>query len=297
MALRLDESGTAGAQRILGHQVADALQSLSRQHLTDVAVHEARKQLSKARATLRLVRSALDQQEYEHCNVVLRDAARTLSTSRDASVLPEALDKVLNRYGTAGRALRITALRRRLLAERARARQQLSLARARRIVTTLRALQRRIDAWRLRDSDWSVIGHGLSRIYRKGRKALATAQSRSTQDLHEWRKQVKYLRHQLRALEPVWPGVVAELADQTHKLTDYLGDDHDLAALEQRILRDDSAIPDDATRGALLALLARCRAQLQDKALILGARVYEERPRELRRRLGEYWKTWRSQAR
>jgi CHAD domain-containing protein len=119
------------------------------------------------------------------------------------------------------------------------------------------------------------------------------AQSRTTADLHEWRKQVKYLRYQFHLLEPLWPAIIGELADQAHALTEYLGEDHDLAVLEQRIRGGDRKLLDDQTRGALLALIERCRRRLQDKAFVLGQRLYEERPAQLRRRFGQYWRTWR----
>lgn len=297
MALKIDESGTAGTYRILRQQIGDALELLSRKRLTGVDVHEARKQLRKARATLRLMRGILDSEEYRRSNVTLRDAARPLGLARDASVLPEALSKLTSHYDAAGGAAHITALRRDLLADRARAHEQLSRTQVGKVSSDLRALQGHIDNWHVDDKDWDILGRGLGRTYRKGRTALATAQTRATDDLHEWRKQVKYLRYQLHLLEPLWPGVIGELADQAHKLSDYLGDDHDLAVLEQRIRQDASTSPKDAVKDDLLASLARSRTQLQDKSLILGARLYEERPRDMRHRFGEYWKTWRSQPR
>jgi CHAD domain-containing protein len=54
-----------------------------------------------------------------------------------------------------------------------------------------------------------------------------------TEHLHDWRKQAKYLWHQFQVLTPIAPGELGELADQFHRLSDYRGDEHDLAVLEQ----------------------------------------------------------------
>ena len=45
---------------------------------------------------------------------------------------------------------------------------------------------------------------------------------------------------------------------------------------------------------ALIALIDRCRGELQGEAKCLGERVYAERPRAFTRRLQVYWQAWRS---
>ena len=58
-----------------------------------------------------------------------------------------------------------------------------------------------------------VSSKGVKRVYRQGRKAFDQVKAEATvENLHEWRKQVKYLRHQLELLAPTWPKVVGELA-------------------------------------------------------------------------------------
>lgn len=120
------------------------------------------------------------------------------------------------------------------------------------------------------------------------------ARSRASEDLHDWRKQVKYLWHQLQILEPSWPGLLGELASQAHKLADHLGDDHDLAVLRQKITSNADAF-ETQDRDALLAMLDRRRKQLQDKAFKLGARMFEEKPRRFTTRIGRYWRLWRTE--
>src|SRR5690348_16444807 len=64
-------------------------------------IHGARKQLKRARATLRLMRPAIENDQYRRENTVARDAARPLSMARDNEVMSEALDGLLERFGPA----------------------------------------------------------------------------------------------------------------------------------------------------------------------------------------------------
>ena len=60
------------------------------------AVHEARKDLKKLRAVLRLLRSRVGKQLYRRENTDFRDTARLLATSRDAQVHLDTLDALVD---------------------------------------------------------------------------------------------------------------------------------------------------------------------------------------------------------
>ena len=288
------EKGTASARRAVRHQVKNALEALSPRKVTDEAVHAARKDLKKGRAVLRLLRDALTHATYVRENAAMRDAARPLSIVRDSTVLLRQLDELVQRFGAPARALPLEGLRRALRAERAAARRTLRRPVSLRApLSALRELHERSARWRVGEHDWSVLGKGLQRVYGHARKAMAAAHAkRSAENLHEWRKQTKYLWHQLQLLEPLWPGQVGELADEAHRLADYLGDDHDLAVLRAKVLERREVFPDPSSRGALLALIDRCRTELQDKAFVLGERLLAEKPREFSARFGRYWRDW-----
>ena len=254
--------------------------------------------MKKARATLRLLRDVLGDSSYDRANAVLREAARPLSEVRDGKALINALDRLMERYGDPARALPVDGLKSAMRRGQTEARRRilkrrdgLSAQRA-----ALRECCERAVRWRVGRHGWSVIGSGFKRTYAKGRKALATAQSdRSMENLHEWRKQTKYLWHQLQVMQPLWPGLIGELADQVHKLSDYLGDDHDLAVLRETAVGLEKALPSVAARNAVIALIDRSRNQLQDKAVLLGRRIYEEKPKAFAARFGKYWREWQSQ--
>lgn len=290
--LQRDEAGVAGVRQILQGWLSGANESLQKKTITDANIHDARKQLKKSRAALRLLRDAMGESTYRRENAALRDVARPLGAARDDKVTIAVLDDLIERYGAETRSLNPDEFRRLLRQEVTSARQAIDIGildQQRKLLREVRARSRR---WALKGEDWTVIGGGLERIYRRGGKRMKAARSRDSQDLHDWRKQVKYLWHQLQILQPAWPGQLEELARQTHKLADHLGDDHDLAVLRTKIARHGAAF-EGADNDALIAVLDRRRRRLQDKAFKLGARIFAEKPRRFVRRIGRYWQLWR----
>lgn len=293
--LQCSEPGTHGVRRIARAQIEKALDALGGRALSDERVHVARKEMKKARASLRLLRPALGDAVYRRENAALRDAARPLSRIRDGKVLLDTLDMLVERFGAPARAIPMDGLRRALRRERTRARREVlkGPAAMKSQRELLKKAHERAARWAVGDHGWSVVGEGFAHVYTKGREALAAAEAdRTPANLHEWRKQVKYLWHQLQALQPLWPGPIGELADQAHQLADYLGDDHDLSVLRARVLDNKAEFPGVAARGALLGMIDRLRTELRDKAMVLGRRLYEEKPSAFEARFGQYWRDW-----
>lgn len=291
--LQCDEAGLSGVRRILLEWSAEADDSLHEKRVTDADIHEARKHLKKVRAALRLLRDAIGETTYRRENIALRDIARPLGVARDRKVLIATLDDLVERYAPATRRLQLNQFRRVLRKEYSMARQAITATSINKQRKALREVSSRVNRWRMQGKEWQVIGGGLERSYRHGRKAMkVAARTRADEDLHDWRKQVNYLWHQLQILEPVWPALLGELVGQTHKLANHLGDDHDLAVLREKIAgHTDTFENEDAE--ALIAVLDRRRKQLQKKAIQLGARIYEEKPQRFASRIGSYWRVWR----
>jgi len=234
-------------------------------------IHGARKQLKRARATLRLLRSAVGDELYRRENIAARDAARPLSKARDEEVLSQALEGLVDRFGpiAADPALHHNA-------------REMPAKQLDDIKAALERSMTRARAWDLdADADWDCIEQGLHSTYRRARHALRRGRkSRATEDLHEWRKQTKYLWHQLQLLVPLAPGTIGERADEFHRLSDYLGDEHDLAVLRER------------ASGKLTDLVDRRREELQDKAFALGERLYADKSKRFVHGLQKQWADW-----
>ena len=294
------ETGSDGARRILLERISCALRALDgRAPLADKAVHDARKELKRARATLKLIRDGIGERAYRRDNDALRSAARPLTHVRDAKVMLDTIERLAGLCAQAAGGPRVEPLRRILKTERTAIRREVlqsprTLAGIRR---TLRASSGRVKKLPARRDGWAVYGAGLQRTCRRGRRAFAAARAECSPDLlHEWRKQVKFLWHQLQILQPLRPGVIGELADQLHKLAEYLGEDHDLWVLRQRAGQHPDAFARPGALSAFVALIDGRRAELQDRAMALGERLYGEKPRSFQRRMCACWQAWRRQA-
>jgi CHAD domain-containing protein len=247
------------------------------------AVHEARKDVKKARALLRLARGALGAAAYRRENRALRDAGRELSVVRDADVLPVTVDALAERY--AGQlpiatfdSLRAAVSRSTDGVPAGSGEHSVDAARAR-----LARVLGRVEEWPLRRAGRRSLVEALERSYARGRDALERAErDPSDERLHDWRKRVKDLRYQQRLLSPAWPAVLGAQADAAKDLSELLGDDHDLAVLDARV-REDGAVADE-----VIDLIAHRRRELQSGAFDLGHRIYAESPPRFAKRIGRY---------
>jgi CHAD domain-containing protein len=296
-----DKSASKSVRKYLRKRVDAAREVLRHTRLSDEHVHEARKELKKARATLRLLRPALKNRTYQLENAAMRDAAKPLSAVRDAKVLLDTLHGLGKFYGEPVRVLRLDGFKRVLKRRRAQARRETLGAKSAALPRSRRLLDqssRRIADLNMRnDDDWGLVGAGLKRVYVRGQRALAGARQRPAADaFHEWRKQVKYLRYALELFEPLWPGVIGELARETHQLADDLGDEHDLTVLRETALAEQHSFGSERTLTALLALIDERQAELRMETLSRGVRLYQEKPKAFTTRFSQYWRAWRDDA-
>src|SRR5205823_9137299 len=143
------------------------------------------------------------------------------------------------------------------------------------VAAELSAARSRIGEWRLKASGWDAIGPGLGRTYRQGRQAFRGVRTGSeVEHLHEWRKRAKDLWYELRLLARVCGPAVRGQAKEAHRLSDLLGDDHDLGVLRQTLIELGHSVPADLE--AVLGLIDHRREQLQAQAIVAGERVYAE---------------------
>jgi CHAD domain-containing protein len=261
----------------------------------DDAVHDARTSLKKIRAVLRLVQDEIGGDVFHQENVCFRDAGRHLSALRDAAVMLETFDKLMDRFSAQLSADAFTELRKvlRQSSTSRRIEKQKALAL---VAKTISAARRRVEQWPINHDGFSALGPGVERAYQRGRRSLAHAVDQpSVESFHEWRKQVKCLWYQTRLLKPIWPKVMEQFADKLKALGDYLSDDHDLAILRERVLEQAEQLHDRMALEALMALIDQRRGELQVEAKHLGTRIYVEKPRAFVGRLQAYWQAWRAE--
>jgi len=263
------------------------------------AVHAARKHLKKARSVLRLVRGPLGEKVYARENGRLRDAGLRLSDVRDAQVAVATLDALSDRFTGDLPTAAVNDVRGVLVSRRDAASEQAggSADLVGEVVAKLTKSRDRLDRVRLDRGGWKALQGGLTLAYDRGRKAARRAERKPTLDrLHEWRKRAKDSWYHLRLLSPTWPAVLEPLSEQAHRLSELLGDDHDLGVLRATLAQDAGLFDGAAELDTLVGQVDRRRAELQREAFRLGRRFYAESTKVYTGRLAAYWDAWRDEA-
>jgi CHAD domain-containing protein len=310
LELGIEEPLAIGLQRVCLAEFDEIVYNLRHEADAVRGVHSARKAMKRIRGMLRLVRDEIGYDIYRAENVVLRDAARRLSPVRTAQVMRNLAEAQLEAHRAvidpvaAEHLLDVLDARCADIADDVLGDRQLRVD----VVTTMLCARARFASWPLVDTnldglgvprhripdDFSSIGPGIDRVYRRGRRAMrAAVEAPSAGTFHAWRKRVKYLRYQMESLHLIWPDVVGGTAAALAELAESLGEEHDLAEFAGLIATHTSLLPDDQGRRRLLVGIARRRLDLQRHALRLGTRLYQERPRSYVARLGAYWESGR----
>jgi len=299
--IKRDEKAAEAVRRIVTGRLDDALEQL-REHLDDEvagAIHETRKDLKKARAVLRLVRARMDDEIYRRENARLRDAGRALAGLRDAEAKVGTIEALEERFGDELDPGMIE-LKRDLEAERdavgtADADSDSPIrAAARQASDGIEAVRESVDSWSFSKSGWKLLEPGVERSYARGRNRFSDVRSEpSPENIHEWRKRVKDLWYDLRLLRDSWPGVVGEIRDGAHDLSDLLGDHHDLTVFAEDIRSRDRFPADGDELAAIVSVIEGRQEELLEAAVPVGERVYAESPNDFTKRMRAYWRAWR----
>ncbi|MFT3767387.1 MAG: CHAD domain-containing protein [Minicystis sp.] len=247
-------------------------------------VHDARTSVKKARALLRLTRHDVGRSLFDRENEALRGAGRALSEMRDAAVLVQAFNHLLDAQVSEEYVALLLPLRAAL-----EARRDECLGRGEeRIAEAIRALEDACDrASKLAPAHrgWKALAGGLDRAYRRARRRFAQAcETEEDADFHALRKAVKDLRYLASFLEPIDAEALRAEGERWKRLGDLLGDDHDLAVLRNLDWRPGE--------GASLAAIARLeaiakarQAELRKEARELAESLLAERPKDRLARL------------
>jgi CHAD domain-containing protein len=255
-------------------------------------VHDARTALKKVRALARLVAPVIGRAARD-AERELRDVGRALSVVRDAEVLVDTFEGVRRSSGV--RAGRELAAARKTLDKRLKEHLgALAGARQRSLAARLSRAQRQVTGWLPDDDRWRTLGPGLVNQYRRGRKRMAKAYARETSHaFHAWRRAAKTLRHQMQALEPLWPAELDAQRAALERLGDLLGEEHDLAVLAETLREERLFLGDDPACRQFLAAIEKRQHELRAEARPLGDRLYAETPTSWARRVRAYFRAFR----
>jgi CHAD domain-containing protein len=249
-------------------------------------IHEARKGCKWLRASLRLLRNALDRDAARAELRRIRKIARMLGGVRDAAIRlisfrslgVEGFDELEHRLESEANAERSL---------------QLNAAGQRKALLAIDVLEKGWRRLRVKNGGWRHLGRGVERSYRSARKGFSKMdQNVEDEKIHEWRKRAKDLLYHVRLLQPIKPRKMGKLEKHLDDLSDWLGYDHDLAVLAA-FLKGDRHLS-NADRSELLTQVKKHREEHLTAARHIAELVFDEKPTEFTRQLERWWDKWRS---
>ena len=310
--LRLEPSGTSrcearmsfafkrkeciadGVCRIARKQVDKALKTCAKN--SPESIHTTRKQIKKVRALLRLVRCSVGKKKFESALDNLRKAAGYLAGPRDSHVQLQALKGLTRPHGRKSSTHAFSQIRAALKQESTEQAEKLRAGDgARKVRQILSKMPRQFARLSFREEGWNILGPSIKKACDAAQQARDCALHDSVpENFHEWRKRVKDLLYTLELLKPIWPEQMSAFCAEFEKLTDLLGDDHDLEMLRQTVIKKSVNVDLEGETQRLLPLIETRQIELRKYALKLGNHFFNEKTSLFTDRLHQYWKRWKS---
>lgn len=264
------------AVKAVRKRLGDALVVLESLGPLETRVHDARRDIRKARAALKLLRSSVSPKRRRALNAACRDASRVLSPTRDAQAIARAWKKLRLPIPAVSASLENESKR----AARRFAGDAEALEQTRELLCRALAIAGGLAP---RAGGWPGIAPGLRRGFRAARRARDVAVAEpADENFHEWRKRVKDQRYQLELFLDGSPAL-QNLVEKLRRLGETLGDEHDFAVLKDKL----------AGKAPAVAAIERRRAALRARALQQSRRVYDGDTRRFTRLVKRSWKAAR----
>lgn len=292
--LQSGETISEGLKRILREETDLIIRLLTQGDDLHRSVHETRKACKRIRAVWRLVRDQVGHKAYRRENATYRDASRDLSRLRDLSALLETLDQLEHLPLSSQTRTVWERARQDLEALRDQAEAAFSQDILAEVAERVSVAQVRIEKLTLKTERFKAIEKGFHRVYRRSHRGLRHSQKKTDAErMHDWRKRVKYLRFHVQLMQPIWPTMMEAFGSELHRLSDYLGDHHDLAVLSE-FLQDQVIITEPiAGKDEFMALLEAQQMTLAQHSFELGERLFLNRPADFVFEVRQYWELWR----
>lgn len=256
-------------------------------------IHEIRKTMKRSRAVLKLYRFATGESVYVEENALFRDISRHISDLRVGAVRIKTMGKLIKQGSIKGNTSFYKHLVEEMKAEHMERIHEMIVKEKvqRSIASILRNNRKRISHLAGFPCEFDMLSSGLKRMYRRCVVNLDTAMKQpSAENIHNFRKPVKYMWSQMVLLHPIWPLVFGQNIRNLDKLGERLGDEHDLAELEQYLWSHHYAKA-EAIEPLILAIRKE-RKRIQRNVWPLSRKVFAETPAAFAKRVHAYWKVW-----
>ena len=261
--------------------LADARGALANPKLSDgQAVHEVRKAFKRWRALLRLLDGPLGARA-RPMRLQARTLMRALTGARDAQSALDALAGLRKAEAPLAAAVN-NAIRQRLIGIRDAAEKKgLTKSMRQRLARYLDSATRAFGRWPIETIAFNAVADAVTRTYRRTRRLLPDDwRDADTEHLHELRRRVVEHRHHLDIIAGLRRPAAAR---EVQSLRNRLGACQDLAMLAELMAPHR---PLARWRSRVTPAIEARRADHLKSAAKLGIRLFSEKPKAFRRRVG-----------
>lgn len=256
---------------------------------TDDSIHEIRKTMKRIRALLKLFRYAVGLEVYQHENFFFRDISRSISDLRISSVNIKTLNNILKSKKFKEREDNHFILMDKIrvkhheLCEEMISKQKIQ----RSISFLIRSNKQTISKIPEFTCEFEMLASGLRRMNKRCLVNLQRAMSQpSSENVHNFRKPVKYLWNQMIILRPLWSPAIGQSIRHLDLLGERLGVEHDLAELEHLIFTN---YHEDPGSESLVHYIRKERNHIRKIVWPLALKVFAEKPGAFANRITVYW--------
>ncbi len=224
-------------------------------------------------------------------NARFRDIGGKLSAFRDAGAIIETFDNLKKQYEQDWGEDHLASIRRGLMKKKHEAEAAANIEEALpRIAAELDSAGKKVKRWPLKTDGFAAIEPGLKLTFRDGRDAFDKTQTEPRpENYHQWRKRVKDHWYHIRLLEDLWTEVLQAYEKSLKELETWLGEDHNLVVLQDKVSAEAAFYGSDKEIELFIASIEKYRKALRDNAVSLGARIYDEKPRDFTHRMRHLW--------
>ena len=226
-------------------------------------IHEVRKCFKKIRSYLRLVKEHIN---FKRENRFFRDLGMEISYIRDLSSSIETLERLKE----AAPAKTLDELNQGILELRQKESQSLIQDNIilRQIEIALHIKREQVENWQI-EIDENTFSRNFNLTLEEVQVSATKAeQDGDSEDYHEWRKQVKHLRYQVEFLSGHHFPHNEEVNNSLHRLSDFIGWDHDLAILRE-LIHNKVELAENTEKNAFYKIMDNRQQELRRQALNL----------------------------
>ena len=299
MALKLKkkESPNFGFVR-LGNSISVQAGKLAHKgnQATTEEIHDMRLLIKRLRSLFRLIREVTDTQICKEENKNLRAASKELAPFREFDVRKETIEWIFTQTKNKFLCSTLKPFKKNRKKKLQKPNGSLSQS-LRNCSLQLNQSVQVLEELPWQAVGWYVLEPGLSRSYRRARKAyLKVLQDSKAEDFHQWRMKVKDLMYQMEFISEMSPKHLNSMRKKLKKLSSILGRDHDLCDFKKFLQSQTLGIKRRISYGSTKEELSKEIDLLRWKARKKGRKIFKERTGTWLSEIKKFWFQWKKKA-